>query len=60
MPIFSETLMGFCLAAVAGIMVLISPDELIPSAKALASEHTPILGVIVGMMLMRVSQYWLE
>jgi zinc transporter ZupT len=43
-----------------GIMVLISLDELIPSAKALASEHTPILGVIVGMILMMVSQYWLE
>jgi len=60
MPFLSETLMGFCLAGVAGIMVLISLDELIPSAKALASEHTPILGVIVGMILMMVSQYWLE
>jgi zinc transporter, ZIP family len=60
MPILSETLMGFTLAAVAGIMVLISLDELIPSAKALAREHTPILGVIVGMILMMVSQYWLE
>ena len=60
MPVLSETMMGFCLAGVAGIMVLISLDELIPSAKALASEHTPILGVIVGMILMMVSQYWLE
>jgi zinc transporter ZupT len=45
---------------VAGIMVLISLDELIPCAKALASEHMPILGVIVGMILMMVSQWWLE
>jgi ZIP family zinc transporter len=60
MPLLSETLMGFSLAAVAGIMVLISLDELIPSAKALASEHMPILGVIVGMLLMMLSQWWLE
>jgi len=60
MPLLSETLMGFSLAAVAGIMVLISLDELIPCAKALASEHMPILGVIVGMILMMVSQWWLE
>jgi len=60
MPILSETIMGFVLAGVAGIMVLISLDELIPSAKALAREHMPIMGVIVGMVLMMVSQYWLE
>jgi len=60
MPILSETLMGFVLAGVAGIMVLISLDELIPSAKALAREHMPIMGVIVGMVLMMVSQWWLE
>jgi ZIP family zinc transporter len=60
MPILSETLMGYALAAVGGIMVLISLDELVPAAKALDAEHTPILGVIAGMILMMLSQWLLE
>lgn len=60
MPILSEPLMGFGLAVVAGIMVVISLDELIPAAKALATEHIPILGIIAGMILMMLNQWWLE
>jgi len=55
MPLLSGSFFGWVLAAVAGIMVAISMDELMPSAKAFGSEHMPIVGVIVGMLIMAVS-----
>ncbi|HON37348.1 MAG: zinc transporter ZupT [Desulfomonilia bacterium] len=60
MPFLSETVMGITLACVAGIMVAISLDELIPVAKTLDSEHGPILGVITGMMVMAIGLYLLK
>jgi ZIP family zinc transporter len=60
MPVLTERVMGFVLAGVAGIMVVISLDELIPVAKAYDSEHTPILGVILGMFVMAVSLWMLS
>jgi ZIP family zinc transporter len=60
LPILSERVMGFVLAAVGGIMVAISIDELIPVAKAFDTEHSPILGVIVGMMVMALSLWLLS
>ncbi len=60
MPFLSETVMGIALGCVAGIMVAISLDELIPVAKTLDSEHAPILGVITGMMVMVISLYLLK
>ncbi len=59
MPFLSERLMGFVLAGVAGIMVVISLDELIPVAKTFDAEHTPILGVIIGMIVMVLSLWML-
>ncbi|HPW68516.1 MAG: zinc transporter ZupT [Deltaproteobacteria bacterium] len=59
-PFLSETVMGIALGCVAGIMVAISLDELIPVAKTLDSEHGPILGVITGMMVMAISLYLLK
>lgn len=58
MPLMTERVMGFVLAAVGGIMVSISVDELIPFAKSFDAEHWPILGIIVGMMVMAIS-LWL-
>lgn len=60
MPILSEVVMGFVLAVVGGIMVAISVDELIPVAKAFDTEHAPIVGVIVGMMVMAFSLWLLR
>ncbi len=60
MPFLSEIVMGIALACVAGIMVVISLDELIPVAKTIDSEHAPILGVITGMIVMAVSLYLLK
>jgi ZIP family zinc transporter len=60
MPFLSETLIGFVLAAVGGIMVAISIDELVPAANAFGSEHVPIVGVMVGMAVMMISLWMLK
>ena len=57
-PYLNATVLGYVLAAVAGIMVFISMDELLPIAKSYDSEHDAILGVIVGMAVMALS-LWL-
>jgi ZIP family zinc transporter len=60
MPFLSETLIGFVLAAVGGIMVAISIDELVPAANAFGSEHMPIVGAMAGMAVMVVSLWILK
>jgi len=58
-PFLSEKLMGYVLAAVGGIMVVISLDEILPAAKSFSSEHIPLLGIMSGMMVMMVSLWML-
>ena len=55
MPFLSDTLFGVIFAAVAGIMVFISVDQLLPSARKYGEHHISIYGLIVGMMIMAVS-----
>lgn len=55
MPFLSDTLFGLIFAAVAGIMVFISVDQLLPSARKYGEHHVSIYGLIVGMMIMAVS-----
>ena len=43
------------MAAVAGIMIYISFDELLPAAHYYGESHTSILGLFVGMAVMAVS-----
>ncbi len=50
--IFSESLFGIIFAGVAGIMVYISLDELIPAAEEFGEHHIVLYGLISGMMLM--------
>jgi ZIP family zinc transporter len=59
LPFLTPAVMGGMMAAVAGIMVAISMDELIPSARDHGSEHTPMLGAIAGMMVMAFSLWML-
>jgi len=59
LPFLSSTVLGWVLAAVAGIMVSISMDELVPAAKASGSDHAPIIGVIAGMFVMALSLWML-
>ena len=42
-------------ASVAGIMVYISLDELLPTAEKYGEHHVAILGVISGMVVMALS-----
>ncbi len=51
-PFLSEALLGWVLGGVAGFMVAISLDEIMPAAKAYGSEHMPIAGAISGMAVM--------
>lgn len=51
----SNTMMGIIFAAVAGIMVFISLDELLPAAEEYGEHHLSIYGLVAGMALMAVS-----
>ncbi len=52
---FSPSLMGVMFAAVAGIMVFISLDELLPTAEAYGHHHLCIYGLVAGMGVMALS-----
>ena len=54
-PIMSDMVYGIIFAGVAGIMVFISIDELLPAAREYGEHHLSIYGVIVGMMVMALS-----
>ncbi len=60
LPFLNEAVLGFLLAAVAGIMVFISLDELVPVACSFGEEHLSIVGVIMGMMVMALSLWMLQ
>lgn len=55
LPFLSSTLLSSLLAFVAGIMVYISIDELLPMAHRYGHSHTVILGFILGMALLATS-----
>lgn len=54
-PIMSDMVYGIIFAGVAGIMVFISVDELLPAAREYGEHHLSIYGLIVGMMVMAAS-----
>jgi zinc transporter, ZIP family len=51
----SPLMLGSLYALVAGIMVFISLDELLPAAREYGSPHLAIYGLIGGMMIMALS-----
>ncbi len=51
----SEVAFGITMAAVAGIMVFISLDELLPSAEEYGEHHWGIYGLTGGMAVMAIS-----
>jgi ZIP family zinc transporter len=55
MPFFSPTVFGLLFASVAGIMVFISFDELLPAAEEYGEHHLSLYGLIGGMLVMAVS-----
>lgn len=55
LPFISEALFALLFASVAGIMVFISLDELLPAAREYGEAHHSVYGIIAGMMVMAVS-----
>lgn len=51
-PLFNEIILGILLAGVAGIMVYVSFDELLPSAREYGEHHLSLYGLIFGMVVM--------
>ena len=58
MPFWSPMVNGVVLAAVAGIMVYISLDELLPTAEKYGEHHISISGLIAGMVIMAFSLFF--
>lgn len=54
-PFINDTLFGVVFGMVAGIMVYISLDELLPSAREYGEPHLSIYGLVGGMAIMAVS-----
>jgi ZIP family zinc transporter len=55
MPFFSPAVFGLLFSAVAGIMVFISFDELLPAAEEYGEHHLSLYGLIGGMIVMALS-----
>jgi ZIP family zinc transporter len=53
--VFNESILGVLFGGVAGIMVFISVDELLPTAREYGHHHHAIYGLIAGMAVMAVS-----
>lgn len=54
-PFMGEATLGITFGAVAGIMIYISFDELLPAARVYGNEHTTIAGITLGMLVMSLS-----
>ncbi len=55
MPFFNDAIFGILFAAVAGIMVFIAIEELLPMAREYEKSKITIVGVVLGMMVMALS-----
>lgn len=54
-PVLTGDAMGAILAGVAGVMVFVSLDELLPAAEETGEHHTVIYSLIAGMAVMAVT-----
>ncbi|NLE25840.1 MAG: zinc transporter ZupT [Clostridiaceae bacterium] len=54
-PLITDTMFGIIFGAVAGIMVYISLDELLPTSREYGEHNLSILGIMLGMALMAIS-----
>ncbi len=55
LPFMSDFTLGLLMASVAGIMVFISVDELLPGAEKYGEHHYSIAGFVGGMAIMAIS-----
>jgi ZIP family zinc transporter len=51
----NDVVFGIIFAVVAGIMVFISFDELLPAAREYGEHHLSLYGLIAGMAVMGIS-----
>jgi ZIP family zinc transporter len=54
-PYLNDTVLGIVLGTVAGLMVFISLDELVPASREFGYPHSAIYGLIAGMSIMALS-----
>lgn len=54
-PFLTPGVLAGLMAFVAGVMIYISVDELLPMAHRYGHGHTVILGIVLGMLIMAVS-----
>jgi len=52
LPLMGDATLGITFAVVAGIMIYISFDELLPAARVYGNAHTTIAGLVFGMFIM--------
>ena len=57
LPFWNPVLDALILSAVAGIMIFISLDELLPSAEKYGKHHLSIIGLVAGMAVMAISLF---
>lgn len=60
LPFLNDIVIGFMLASVAGLMVFIAFDELLPISHSYGNEHMSIIGVMSGMIVMAISLMMLQ
>jgi ZIP family zinc transporter len=60
LPFLTPALLGWLLAFVAGVMVFIAFDELVPTSFSYNQGHIAIVGVVLGMAVMSLSLWILR
>ena len=55
LPFMNDVLQGFLFGGVAGVMIFISLDELLPSAQLYGEHHLSMYGLVFGMAVMAFS-----
>jgi len=60
LPFLSIQIVSFLLAFAAGIMIYISIDELLPMAHKYGHNHTVIIGIVLGMLVIAASLFLLQ
>ena len=53
--VIPQNIMGILFGGVAGIMVYISLDELLPTSRAYGKGHDSLIGLVAGMFVMSLS-----
>jgi zinc transporter, ZIP family len=55
LPFLNSVILGYLLSGIAGLMVFISIDELMPVSRSYGYSHLPIVSFIAGMIVMILS-----